>query len=213
MPVDSCAGLVLVLHGGQQSSTAPVSRRHLSWARLAATAAALAPVAHHHDVAVWLLRYSQRGWNGAPGRDPAPVRDARWALTQVRATYGNVPVVLLGHSMGGRAAVAAADDPAAVGVVGLAPWWPQGEPVRAVAGKPVAALHGTGDRWTSAGASREFVERARAAGSPATYQTLPGAGHFMLRKISTWDAFARRCSLGMLGIGRYEDGLRERLVQ
>ena len=49
----------------------------------------------------WLLRYARRGWNGGTTRSPVP--DARWALDQVRAAYGDVPVVLVGHSMGGRA--------------------------------------------------------------------------------------------------------------
>lgn len=202
-----------MLHGGQQASVEAVERRRLSWARMAAIQGALAPVAHHHQVAVWLLRYGQRGWNASPGREPAPVRDTRWALEQVDAAYGDVPVVLLGHSMGGRTAVAAADDPAVSGVVGLAPWWPQHESVRAVAGKPLAAIHGTDDRWTSAQWSRDFVERARTAGSSVTYETLPGVGHFMLRKVATWDRFVRRCGLGMLGVAPYEESLRERLVR
>lgn len=209
--VDRCRGLVLLLHGGQQTSIEAVERRNLSWARMAAIQGALAPVAHRSQVAVWLLRYGQRGWNAAPGREAAPVQDTRWAQEQVRAAYGDVPVVLLGHSMGGRTAVAAADDAAVTGVVGLAPWWPEHESVRAVAGKPLAAIHGTADRWTSAQWSRDFAERARAAGSPVTYETLTGAGHFMLRRFATWDRFVRRCSLGMLRVGPYEEALRERL--
>ena len=41
-----------------------------------------------------------------------------------------MPVVLLGHSMGGRTAVAVADDPSVVGVVALAPWLPAGRAER-----------------------------------------------------------------------------------
>jgi len=205
--------VVLLLHGGQQANVAPVQRRNLSWARMAAVQGTLAPVAHHHQVAVWLLRYGQRGWNAAPGCEPAPVRDARWVIEQVGAAYEGVPVVLLGHSMGGRTAVAVADDPCVAGVVALAPWWPQHESVRAVAGKSLAVIHGTADRWTSPRWSRDFAERARAAGSPVTYETLPGLGHFMLRKLGTWDRFARRSSLGMLAVAPYDQALHERLAR
>ncbi|WP_438949092.1 LLM class flavin-dependent oxidoreductase, partial [Streptomyces harbinensis] len=41
---------------------------------------------------------------------------------RLAARLGPVPVVLVGHSMGGRAALRAAGHPAVTGVVALAPW-------------------------------------------------------------------------------------------
>ncbi|MBK8075610.1 MAG: hypothetical protein IPK24_08615 [Kineosporiaceae bacterium] len=56
-------------------------------------------------LAVHLLRYRNRGWNGARAD---PVVDTRWALTRLADRHGPVPVILVGYSMGGRAAVWAA---------------------------------------------------------------------------------------------------------
>ncbi len=48
------------------------------------------------------------------------------------------PVALVGHSMGGRAALYAADHPAVRAVVGLAPWIEPGDPVAQLARPPTA---------------------------------------------------------------------------
>lgn len=192
-------GVVLMLHGGQQSSTAPVLGRHASWWRLALMARRLSRSARERDVCVWLLRYRVRGWNGRPGQTPDPVADARWAMAQVRRTYPGVPVVLLGHSMGGRTACAAADEAGVVGVVALAPWLPPGEPVTAIGDyTPLLVTHGTGDRWTSAAASRQFVERVRAGGGAAAWFAVRGGGHFMFTRVAAWNTFVRQAALGLL---------------
>lgn len=179
--------VVLVLHGGQERNEEPVRDKHASWWRMASMARSLRPFAAEHDLAVLLLQYRVRGWNGPT--DPAPVRDARWALQQVAASHPGLPVVLVGHSMGGRTACHVADDPAVVGVVGLAPWLPEGEPTAALADRHLRVIHGTRDRWTSARWSREYVERCRSLAASATWQSLPGAGHFMFRRPSVWRRF------------------------
>jgi len=119
---DSPRAIVLLLHGGQEHSVEPVENKHASWWRMALMARSLRRFARKAGFSVNLLQYGQRGWNSQT--DPAPVRDARWALEQLTAEHPGVPVVLVGHSMGGRTACRAADDPAVVGVVGLAPWLP-----------------------------------------------------------------------------------------
>ena len=118
--------MILVLHGGKPRSRQPIDGRSASWRRALWLQRDIAKRAHEAGVGVWLLRYRERGWNGGADR----VDDARWALDQLRATHGNVPVVLLGHSMGARVAVHVADDPSVVGVVGLAPWWSAEDPSR-----------------------------------------------------------------------------------
>lgn len=56
--------------------------------------------------------------------------------------FGATPVVMLGHSLGGRAAVRSAGAAGVRGVVALAPWLPEDEPVDQLAGRALAILHG-----------------------------------------------------------------------
>lgn len=189
--------VVLLLHGGTESSRQPVDGRSASWRRMAALQRSVSPALHEAGASTWLLRYRSRGWDGGTDK----VADARWALAQVRRELGEVPVVLLGHSMGGRTAVHVADDRAVTGVVALAPWFPPGEPVEALAGKPLRAAHGRRDRITSYRQTAAYVERARAAGSDATLTSMGWAGHYLLSRISAWNAFASREALALLPDG------------
>lgn len=186
-------GIVLLLHGGKERSSELVDDRSASWRRSAVMARAIAGDLAQAGVAVWLLRYRHRGWNGG-----APVADARWTLEQVRREIGDLPVVLLGHSMGARTAVHVADDPRVRGVVGLAPWFPPQEPVSALAGRALVAAHGRSDKITSARATRGFVDRANAAGAQATFLDMGRVGHYMLRRISRWNEVAVTQSLDLL---------------
>jgi predicted esterase len=183
--------LVLLLHGGKEHSDLPVDGRSASWRRMAALQRAISPDLHEAGTSTWLLRYRTRGWDGGGGK----VADARWALEQVRAHVGAVPVVLLGHSMGGRTAVHVADDPSVTGVVALAPWFPAGEPVDALVGRPLRAAHGRRDRITSYRATRAYVDRARVAGADATLTDMGWAGHYLLSRIAAWHAFAAEQTL------------------
>ena len=187
-------GLVLMFHGGKERGRSVVDARSASWRRSAAMADALAPGSTAAGVAVWLLRYRHRGWNGGDG----PVEDARWALARARERLPGVPVVLLGHSMGARTAVHVADDPAVRGVVALAPWFPEGEPVTALAGRRLVAAHGSRDRITSPRATRAFVGRARVAGADAAYVDAGPVGHYMLRRAARWNEIALDSSLSLL---------------
>ena len=190
----SPTGVVLMLHGGKDRGTDVVDSRSASWRRSAAMARAISTEAEASGAAVWLLRYRHRGWNGGAG----PVADARWALDQVRAELGALPVALLGHSMGARTAVRVADDPQVRGVVALAPWFPGGEPVAALAGKRLLAAHGSRDRITSARATRAYVERARHAGADASFVDMGRVGHYLLRRVRTWNHLALSRSLDLL---------------
>ena len=178
-------GLVLLLHGGTQSSRQRVDGRSASWRRMAAVQRAITPDLHEDGIATWLLRYRVRGWNGG-----APTEDARWALERVRAETGDVPVVLLGHSMGARTAAYVADDPAVVGVVGLAPWWLAEDPVEALRDRSVLAAQGRRDRITSARRTRAYLARAEHVAAEVAFRDMGRVGHYMLRHVATWHEVA-----------------------
>ncbi len=128
------------------------------------------------------------------------MQDARAALEQVRRELGDVPVVLLGHSMGGRTAAYVADDPSVVGVVGLAPWWQGDDPVSALAGKHVRAAHGRTDKITSARMTRAFLDRAGPVAASVAFEDMGRVGHYMLRQVPRWNDVATRHSLELLGV-------------
>ncbi|MDN5895969.1 MAG: lysophospholipase [Nocardioides sp.] len=187
--------LILMLHGGKKHSFMPVDWRSTSWQRSRAMQRAITPRARQEGVSTWLLRYRHRGWNEVDS--PSPVPDARWALDEVTRELGEVPVVLLGHSMGARTAARVADHERVVGVVALAPWFEKNDPVTPLAGRRLATAHGSRDRITSPSATGAFVRRAaEVAASTETHDPGP-LGHYMLRDIATWNDFAITRALAM----------------
>ena len=194
-----CA-LVLMLHGGRADGHAPVDERSASWRRSRWMMSHIEGRLTRADVAVWLLRYSVRGWNQRTAPTPSPVPDARWALEEVRRVHGDVPVVLLGHSMGARTAVAVADDPHVTGVVALAPWLPADEPNRGLAGRHLAAAHGRSDKITSFRQTSAFVDRAEGIAASTELVDMGRVGHYMFRGIPAWNAFAVSRSLTFAGV-------------
>ena len=195
-PEGTPRGVVLMLHGGTPHSLEPVGTRSGSLWRMQVLRDALRREVLDAGHALWLLRYARRGWNG--GTSLSPVPDARWALDQVRAAYGDVPVVLVGHSMGARVASRVADDPSVRGVVALAPWFDGGDPVTALAGKDLVVGHGLRDRITSARGSRAFTERAAAVAARAEFYPLGRAGHYLLYRPTRWNRFALHHALDVL---------------
>src|SRR6185437_9989668 len=133
----STKGVVLVAHGGQTSSTSPTSPLQPAVLRMIPVAGAIRLALRGSGVAIQRHRFRVRGWNGALA---SPVGDLNEALDAVVAEFGSVPVVLVGHSMGARAAVRAAGHPAVTAVAGLAPWLPSGEPVGSQGARPATAV-------------------------------------------------------------------------
>lgn len=191
-------GLVLMMHGGAEFGQRPVDHRSLALRRTRAMFDSVSPAFNEAGYAVALLRFVVKGWNATPGAQPAPVRDARLALQDLAGEFPGVPTLLLGHSMGARTAAWVADEPAVVGVVGLAPWFPADEPVGALAGKHVVAVHGSRDRITSPKASRIFIQRASAVAEEARFVEMTGRGHYMLSGAKDWNRAAIQESLSVL---------------
>jgi alpha-beta hydrolase superfamily lysophospholipase len=185
-PVERPRATVLVLHGGKDRSREAVTGRSLSWQRGAALGRTLGRRLHEEGVGVRLLRYRSVGWNG-DGADK--IADARWAIDGIRDELGEVPVVLVGHSMGGRTACHVADDRSVVGVIALAPWLTSGDAVEPLTGKELHAAHGRRDRITRAEDTRAYVERAAAVASATSFTDMGDRGHYLLNGIHAWNAF------------------------
>ena len=188
-------GVVVVLHGGKADSVEPSRPEHLSSRRVNPFVRALHRQGKDAGVAVWKVRYRVRGWNG---RERSPARDAQWALEEVRRRHGDVPVVLVGHSMGGRAAVHVLGDPSVVGAVLLCPWLPH-EPIEGAWDRRVLVAHGVIDRWTSPRETREWAAAARPLARSLTYVRVRRTGHFMLRRAGLWTDLAVGPALTWLG--------------
>ena len=193
-------GLVLMLHGGKADGLDEVGDRSASWRRSSWMMDQIGGRLNRAGVGVWLVRHSVRGWNARTASPPSPVPDARWALDEVRRAHGDVPVVLLGHSMGARTAVAVAGDPSVTGVVALAPWLPADEPNRPLRGKHLAAAHGRADRITSYRQTRGFVRRAAEVAASTEFVDMGRVGHYMLRHVAAWNDVAASRALALLEV-------------
>ena len=178
------AGVVLLAHGGKEASYRPPRRHGGPVLRVRAIARAVAQRLAGHGIAVHTLSFRYQGWHG---EERAPVADVRWAAGLLARRYGDVPLVLAGHSLGGRAVVHAADTPGVAGVLGLAPWLPPAEPTAQLAGRRLLLAHGTRDRITPPRSSFEYALRARADGHRVARVVLPGSGHTLLARARDWN--------------------------
>ncbi|WP_226967222.1 alpha/beta fold hydrolase [Streptomyces phaeolivaceus] len=174
---------VLILHGGREFGHRPSRPWHLAALRMHPFLWSLAAELRGQDVLLARVRYRLQGWNG-PHADPVP--DTHRALSRVAELAGPVPTVLVGHSMGGRAALRAAAHPGVSAVLALAPWCPPGEPVEQLAGRRLVVLHGERDHVTSPGDSAAYVRRARDTATHAGMALVGGGDHAMLRRHTLW---------------------------
>ncbi|MGY1662564.1 alpha/beta fold hydrolase [Geodermatophilus sp. SYSU D00705] len=200
--------LAVFCHGGTVASVDPPRERALSLLRMRAIEQFVRAAGADRGLGTYLLRYRVAGWNG-PAADA--YADLRWTLEEVRARHGDdVPVVLVGHSMGGRAVLRAGGDASVRAVCALAPWTPPGEPVEHLRDRTVAVLHGRGDRWVPAALSADFAARASQAGARIARFTVTG-GHSMVRRAMVWHTFVRDVVLAGAGLAPWRADLREAL--
>lgn len=176
-------GAVLVLHGGAaRRGDVRVSPAQLSVLRMIPIARRIAR-AGRGRLAVFRLLNSRRGWDASH----TPADDARWALGEIAARLGELPVCVVGHSLGGRAALLVAGDPQVRGVVALAPWVYPSDVARDIDGRRILIVHGTEDRIASPARSAGLA-RALRSHADVDYVSVEGGKHAMLRH---GGAFAR----------------------
>ncbi len=174
-------GVVLVLHGGAQASRMPVAWWRLAVLRMAPFASTIVRRAGD-DLAVLRLKNRVRGWNGSR---QDPVHDARWALDRIRRTLPGLPVVVVGHSMGGRVALLLSGEPDVVGVAALAPWV-ESDVRQPPPGVSLLLVHGTNDRITDPRRTEVLAERYTASGVDLRYVKVEGGTHSMLKDAALW---------------------------
>ena len=174
-------GVVLVLHGGAVSSRLPVAWWRLPVLRMVPFASTLTRRSGD-DLVVLRLKNRVRGWNGTR---QDPVQDARWALDRIRRALPGVPVVVVGHSMGGRVALHLSAEPDVVGVAALAPWVESDvrQPRRGVA---VLLMHGSDDHVTDPRRTEVLARRYADTGVDLRYVTVEGGTHTMLKHAALW---------------------------
>ena len=175
---------MLVLHGGaSRPGRSAVSPAQLSVQRMVPIARRIAR-AGRGRVAVLRLLNTHRGWDTTH----TPIDDVTWALAQLRERYGDVPVGLVGHSLGGRAALLAGALPGVRCVVALNPWvYPTDR--ADLTGRTVLVVHGTADRVADPGRAR-VVASAIAEHTDVTFVPVEGGKHAMLRRGATFERTA-----------------------
>jgi dienelactone hydrolase len=177
-------GAVIVLHGGaSRRENMMVSPTQLSVLRMVPIARRIAR-AGRGQLAVFRLLNSRRGWETRH----TPVADAVWALRQMRRRLGRtLPTCLVGHSLGGRAALLTAGEPEVVSAVALAPWLVGSDLAPGIDGKEFLIVHGSRDRVASPERAAQVARRMRAH-ARVEFVTVDGGRHAMLRR---HDAFSR----------------------
>ena len=181
------AGVVVVLHGGaSRQGQMMVSPTQLSVLRMIPVARRIARSGGGR-LAVYRLLNSYRGWDTRH----TPVDDAAWAVEQVAQRHGeDVPVCLVGHSLGGRAAILSAGLPSVRGVAALAAFvYPSDADRLGLVGRQLLFVHGLRDRIAPAERARQLASRL-ARGNTVGFILLRGGKHAMLRGHRTFEGAA-----------------------
>jgi alpha-beta hydrolase superfamily lysophospholipase len=183
---EHAAGAVLVLHGGASR------RRHMMVSPTQLSVVRMIPIARRiaragrGRLAVFRLLNSTRGWDASH----TPVDDAHWALARIAERLGRPqPICLVGHSLGGRAALLAAEHRSVRSVVALAPWVYGTDTVRGLTDQHVLIVHGSADRIASPARSLSLA-RTLGATADVSYVSVLGGKHAMLRHHAQFDGLA-----------------------
>lgn len=179
-------GAVLVLHGGaRRGDSMMVSPTQLSVLRMVPIARRIVRTGPGR-LAVYRLLNSSRGWDTRH----TPARDARWALARIAERHGaTLPTCLVGHSLGGRAALLSVAQHGVRGAVALAPWvYPDDVPA-GLSGQRILIVHGLRDRVASpersAALARRLAERADVA-----YVAVDRGRHAMVARHAVFTSLA-----------------------
>lgn len=173
--------VALLLHGGAEEGLDRTTKYTPPLLRMLAVGRGIERGADGR-IATAVLRDAVRGYNDAKR---SPVGDAEWAIERLRELYPDVPLALVGHSMGGRVALELAGSDGVVSVVGLAPWIPQRYDVEPFLSRHTLLLHGTKDFVTDPKESSALVRRIAVAGGDARSVQLPD-WHAMLLQAPRW---------------------------
>jgi predicted esterase len=185
---------VVVLHGGGGSGLVPVRPTQPSVLRLVPVAGRIARAGHGRLAVVRLLN-AVRGWRSGV----SPLADVEWAVAQARDRFGpDLPIALVGHSLGASVALRAAGASQVLSVVALSPWLRGDEPVTQFEGRRVLILHGTADRITSPSTSAGYAAKAVSSAQTLSYVKLVGGSHALLRHLRLVDGLAAQFALGSL---------------
>ena len=113
-----------------------------------------------------------------------------WALGELRDRFGaNLPACLVGHSLGGRAALLAAGRNDVRSVVALNPWLYGSEGDLDLSGRQVLFVHGDEDRVASPARLASVAAGLRRT-AEVGYVRVSGGKHAMLRHGRTFDRVA-----------------------
>jgi pimeloyl-ACP methyl ester carboxylesterase len=162
------ADAVVCVNGGQRAQVEGTWSASLEW-----LVGRVAP--RHPTLRFAEVRYRIKSWE----RLDWCIEDARSALDELAVRRA----LLVGFSMGGAVAAAIAGEESVVGLLGLAPWFPDRLPLDALRGKRIRVLHGRLDRalpgvpGVSVEHSRRGFERALAVGARGEYTVIPGGVH------------------------------------
>lgn len=190
-------GVVIVLHGGASRQGSPmVSPTQLSVLRMVPIARRIARSGRRR-LAVYRLLNSTRGWDARR----TPVDDVHWAIDEVRRRGSDLPVALVGHSLGGRAAILAATRPEVRSVVALNPWVYPSDGDAVLPGRRVLVVHGSDDRIAPPANARAVAGKlARTA--VVSYVNVRGGRHAMLGRHGVFDGLAADFAAATLLDGR-----------
>lgn len=195
----------MLAHGGRSHDTRRDSHLRPPALRMWPFALDLARHGRSLGLVTCQLRYRTVGFN-----EGDPVADLHWALDRVADRFG-VPVSIVGHSMGARAALLCAGHPAVVSVAALATWITPEDRVSNVEGKAILLAHGLRDRVTDPARSFALAEQLRRTGARTIAAEVAGSGHTMLDRRGVWHSLTREFVLGTMGLAALPSALERAL--